>query len=136
MQKAGYEASSIDASANPRSVPGFRNLVRLYPITRITVGDVRELPLLDGAFCGGDGFPYVCRRVRLVVLSAGVMRLEVIPADYHLAQAGPFLYPDRTTPFLSIRIPAAGEVPIDVLLYDNLQKRVPPFTLRSSLAPN
>src|SRR5262249_36773656 len=132
--RAGDETRS-DAAANLRNDPRFRNLVRLYPITRIAVEDVRSLPMLDGAFSGGDGFPYVCRRVRIVVPSAGVLSVDASPGDYHLTQPGPFMYPDNTTSHLSIRV-VAGEAHIDVLLPGYLLNKVPPFTLRSSLAPN
>jgi hypothetical protein len=71
VRKPGYDASSIDASANPGNLPNFQNVVRLYPITRIAVGEVTTLPLMDGAYCGGSEFEYVCRLIRMLVPSAG-----------------------------------------------------------------
>jgi hypothetical protein len=65
VQKPEYEPSAIDAMADAR------NVVRLYPVTSVAVGEVRELALLDGSFCGGE-FEYYCRRVRLRSSAAGL----------------------------------------------------------------
>jgi hypothetical protein len=136
VEKPGYEPSLFDASANPGNFQDFRNLVRLYPITRITVGEPVQLPLLDGAFCGSSEFEYVCRRIRMVLPAAGFLTLDVAPDDYHLVPAGPIQYPDPSTSRLSIRAVAGGEIPVDVLLYGNLLGTSPKFTVHSSLAPN
>jgi hypothetical protein len=134
VEKPGYEPSLFDASANPGNFSDFRNLVRLYPITRITVGETVQLALLDGAFCGQSEFEYVCRRIRMVVPAAGLLTLEVVPEDFHLVVAGPIQYPDRSTSRLAIRAVARGEISVDVLLYGNLRGKFPEFTVHSSLA--
>jgi hypothetical protein len=129
VQKAGYEPSAIDAVADAR------NLVRLYPVTNIAVGEVRQLSLLDGSFCGGE-FEYYCRRVRVRSSAPGLLTVDVFPANYRLVLAGPIQYPDRSTSRLSVTVQAAEEIALDVLIVSNLQGQPTAFTLSSSLAPH
>lgn len=129
VQKPGYEPSAIDAVANTR------NLVRLYPVTSVAVGEARQLSLLDGSFCGGE-FEYYCRRVRVRSSAAGLLTVDVLPANYRLVLAGPIQYPDRSTSRLSVAVQSVEETALDVLIVSNLQGQPTAFTLSSSLAPH
>ena len=108
VSRSDYEPSQSYVAADRREV------VRLYPIKRITAGASVQLTLVNGAYCGFE-YEYNCRRIRVLSLASGTLTVDITPADFKLVEAGPLQYPDRSTSHLVLPARAGQEMAIDVL---------------------
>ena len=137
--KGGYEQTGRyirAANAGPAS-----QSFRLYRIRRITAGEsARVIVAPDDSFCGDDdhaGYPYpwVCRTVRVMVSSSGLMSAEVVSENPGVS---PALEIGSSHQFLccSARVSlqvSAGEEILASILMGATASASETFTLKTSL---